>query len=55
MNELRDVVQNTLEQSHSETLTDRTALKNSIRAELSTYLYKKTKRNPMILTVVTVI
>ena len=55
MNELRDVVLNTIELSPSETLTDRTALKNSIRTDLSTYLYKKTKRNPMILTVVTVI
>ena len=32
---------------------DLTALKTAIKADLSSYLYKKIKRNPMILPVVT--
>jgi ribonuclease J len=53
MQELRDAVLKTLESFISENVTDRTALKSAIRADLSSYLYKKTKRNPMILPVVT--
>jgi len=53
MRELMDVVMNTLEQCVTGKVTDWTALKSSIRSDLSSYLYKKTKRNPMILTVVT--
>ena len=34
---------------------DVATLKNVIKSDLSAYLYKKTRRNPMILPVVTVI
>ena len=53
MRELRDIVTNTLENCISGKVTDWVALKNSIRSDLSSHLYKKTKRNPMILPVVT--
>ena len=53
MRELKDVVMNTLEQCISDKVTDWTSLKSSIRGDLSAHLYKKTKRNPMILPVVT--
>jgi len=53
MRELKDVVMNTLEQVITGKVTDWTALKSSIRRDLSEHLYKKTKRNPMILPVVT--
>ncbi|MCL2226589.1 MAG: ribonuclease J [Oscillospiraceae bacterium] len=53
MRELKEVVMNTIDQSLSENVTDWTALKGSIKRSLSERLYKKTKRNPMILTVIT--
>jgi len=53
MRELKDVVIETLERCDSEKVTDWTALKRSIKGDLSAYLYKKTKRNPMILPVIT--
>ena len=53
MNDLKDIVLNTLEQCATEKITDWAALKSSIRADLSSYLYKTTKRNPMILPVIT--
>ncbi|MCL2628037.1 MAG: ribonuclease J [Oscillospiraceae bacterium] len=53
MQELKAVVLKTIENCIAENLSDRSALKRSIRTELSEYLYKKTKRKPMILTTVT--
>ena len=53
MRELKNVVMDTLNVYSSENVNDLTALKTAIKADLSTHLYKKTKRNPMILTVVT--
>lgn len=52
MNELKDIVMNTLEQCATAKVTDWTTLKSSIRTDLSSYLYKTTKRNPMILPVI---
>ena len=52
MNELKDIVMNTLEQGAADKVKDWAALKSSIRADLSSYLYKTTKRNPMILPVI---
>ena len=53
MNTLKEIVVDTLENYDDGKVTDWTALKGSIRRELSEYLYKKTKRNPMILPVIT--
>ena len=53
MRELKDVVMNTLEQNVTGKVTDWAALKSIIKTDLSAYLYKKTKRNPMVLPVVT--
>jgi len=52
MNELKDIVMNTLDQCAADNVTDWAALKSAIRADLSSYLYKTTKRNPMILPVI---
>jgi len=51
--ELKNVVMDTFENYSSEILSDWSALKRAIRTDLSEYLYKKTKRKPMILTNVT--
>ena len=53
MRELKDVVMDTLDVYAEENVSDLTALKTAIKADLSSHLFKKTKRNPMILTVVT--
>ena len=53
MNELKEIVMDTLEQCALDKVTDWSSLKSSIRADLSSYLYKTTKRNPMILPVIT--
>jgi len=50
--ELKEVVMDTLDNYAREKLTDRSSLKKAIRSELSEYLFKKTKRKPMILTTV---
>ena len=51
--ELKTVVLNTIENNTNGKVSDRSTLKRSIRSELSEYLYKNTKRKPMILTTVT--
>jgi len=52
--ELKNVVMDTLDNyGGAENVADRTSLKRLIRSDLSEYLYKKTKRNPMILPTVT--
>lgn len=53
MRELKDVVVNTLNNCATHRITDFTSLKNDVKTDLSNYLYKKTKRNPMILPVIT--
>ena len=53
MREMKDVVTETLEENITDNLLDWASLKRSIKADLSAYLYKKTKRNPMILPVIT--
>jgi ribonuclease J len=52
MEELRNVVVETLEQCQLNCGTDWATIKASIRSSLSGYLYKKTRRNPMILPVI---
>ena len=53
MRELKDVVMDTIDEYTAENVKDISALKTAIKADLSAHLYKKTKRNPMILPVVT--
>jgi len=51
--ELKNVVMDTLDNFAREKVTDWTSLRRSIKSDLSEYLYKKTKRKPMILPTVT--
>jgi len=51
--ELKDVVLSTLDSFVNAKVTDWTSLKRSVKADLSSHLFKTTKRNPMILPVVT--
>jgi ribonuclease J len=53
MRDLREVVLATLAEFAPRKGADWTALKSAIKSDLSTYLYKKARRNPMILPVVT--
>jgi ribonuclease J len=53
MRELKDVVLETIAGCTPRLLSDLSAIKAAIKADLSQYLYKKAKRNPMILPVVT--
>lgn len=49
MEEMRTLVTETIEACNSNGITDWAALKNSIKTALSSYLYKTTRRSPMIL------
>ena len=51
--DLKNIVMSTLESNVSDKVTDWTSLKRSIKSDLSEYLYRKTKRKPMILPTVT--
>ncbi|MBE6958054.1 MAG: ribonuclease J [Ruminococcaceae bacterium] len=53
MEELRWVVLETLERCQRKRVRDWSTIKTSIKNDLSGYLYKTTKRNPMILPVIT--
>ena len=52
MEELRKVAVNALETCQRDSLTDWAAIKSEIKNAISNFLYKKTKRNPMILPVI---
>lgn len=52
MEELRQVAMQALEDCQARKVLDWTAIKSAIKSDLSGYLYKKTKRNPMILPVI---
>ena len=52
LEELRQVTMEALESCIAKGLLDWTAIKGAIKNDLSGYLYKKTKRNPMILPVI---
>ena len=52
MDDLREVAMEALEDCHSRNVSDWTAIKTAMKSTLSGYLYKKTKRNPMILPVI---
>ena len=53
MEELKGVVTEAIERCHRKRVKDWTAIKSAIKNDLSGYLFKTTKRNPMILPVVT--
>ncbi|MDR3278830.1 MAG: ribonuclease J [Oscillospiraceae bacterium] len=55
MRELKDVVLATLEDNPGTQRSDLASLKSAIRSDLSSHLYKKAKRNPMILPVITAV
>lgn len=52
MEELRQVVMEALKSCQARNVMDWAAIKSAIKNDLSGYLYKKTKRNPMILPVI---
>ena len=52
MEELRQVAVTALERCHDRGIRDWTSIKGEIKNDLSGFLYKKTKRNPMILPVI---
>ena len=52
MDEAREIVSQTLDRAIRKNPQDRVQIKNAIRDELSKYLYKKTKRRPMVLPVI---
>ena len=52
MEELRTVALEALERCQEERSTDWATIKSAIKGDLSGFLYKKTKRNPMILPVI---
>ena len=52
MDEARKLVYNTLEACAENKVRDWSGLKQSIKDELSRFLYQKTKRNPMILPII---
>lgn len=53
MEECRDVVEDTLTRCLDHNITDWGRLRTSIRDELSEFLWQRTKRNPMILPIIT--
>ena len=50
--QLKEVVMDTLYDCSLQRVTDWTTLKGAVKNDLSSFLYKKTKRNPMILPVI---
>ncbi len=52
INQLKEVVMDTLYDCSLQRVTDWTTLKGAVKNDLSSFLYKKTKRNPMILPVI---
>ena len=52
LEELRRVTVETLDACEGQRITDWTTIKAKVKANLSGYLYKQTKRSPMILPVI---
>ena len=52
MEELREVAMEAIERCQRKRVRDWSAIKSAIKNDLSGYLYKTTKRNPMILPVI---
>jgi ribonuclease J len=53
MQELQDVAMEAIERCQRKRIRDWNTVKSAIKNDLSGYLYKATKRNPMILPVIT--
>ena len=53
MDELRNVVLEAVDRCYRKRIRDYATVKSAIKNDLSVYLYKTTKRNPMILPVIT--
>ena len=53
INEVKDIIVDVVDRYSGENRRKRNELKSVIRSEVGNYLYSKTKRNPMILSVVT--
>ena len=53
MRDLKEIVVSALAHCAETNITDFATLKSCVKSDLSNYLYKKTKRNPMILPVIT--
>ena len=49
----RDVARDAVEECLERNITDWARIKTKIKYELSNYIWKKTKRNPMILPIIT--
>lgn len=52
MDELRDIAADAVEECLNSHISDWATIKASVKSALSNYLYKHTKRNPMILPVI---
>jgi ribonuclease J len=52
MEDLREVAMEAIERCQRKRIRDWSAIKTAIKNDLSGYLYKQTKRNPMILPVI---
>ena len=52
MDEARDIVRNVFAKCEEQKITDWSTLKSTVRDELKSFLYEKTKRKPMILPII---
>ena len=52
MDEARDIVRNVFAKCEEQKITDWSTLKSTVRDELRSFLYEKTKRKPMILPII---
>ena len=52
MEELRNISQMALDRCAAENLRDWNSLKSAIKGDVSDYLFKKTKRSPMVLPII---
>ena len=53
MDEMRRVTLESLESCHAQKISDWGTIKSRVKTNLSGYLYKTTKRSPMIIPVIT--
>ena len=52
MNEVRDMVTKSVENCKSQNIKDWSSIKSQIRDDLRNFIFKKTRRNPMILPII---